>query len=231
LITILDPHFKLDIFKKLEFNKDTIDSIRNYLDTIYKSYKDKLNNNINLDSNNIQSSFNSSLNLDNFFNNSTDSKDELYISNNYNKHNNNNIENEIDLYLSNSRVSKDITIENYYNTNKSRLSIIYKIARDYLAILGTSTPSKATFSKVSNIVAKSRNRLLASTIKKLIILKELKVIEEKEETVNDNLLFKENTNIRKINKNKQRADNIDNIDSIDQGCHFLVITKSYYALL
>jgi hypothetical protein len=55
------------------------------------------------------------------------------------------------LYLNKPRISKDISISNYYNTNKSRFPIIYNIARDYLAILATSTSLEATFFKVGNI--------------------------------------------------------------------------------
>jgi hypothetical protein len=95
--------------------------------------------------------------------------------------------------------------------NKNRFPIIYKIARDYLAILGTSTPSEATFSKANNIVTKSRNRLLPNTIKQLIILKELNSIGDEEELINDNLLSKDDLDIQ-TSRNKGKNKEIVNLE-------------------
>jgi hypothetical protein len=166
--------------------------IRLYFIEIYNNYKESL-----IIESNTTSSFNSNNNLD-LYTNNYDSDNDLYISNNTTT---NNIENEIDIYLAEPRVAKDITIENYYNTNKTRFPIIYNIARDYLAILTTSTPLEATFSKVGNIVTKSRNRLLSNSIKKLIILKELNAIDNKEELINNNILFIEDNNNNNNNNN------------------------------
>ena len=52
-----------------------------------------------------------------------------------------------------------------------------------------SSASDATFSRVGDIVTKKRNRLLPSTIKKLIILKDRNIINDEEEEINDNKLF------------------------------------------
>jgi hypothetical protein len=201
LITVLDLHFKLDIFSTLDFNSEVISNIRLYFIEIYNNYKESL-----VIESNTTSSFNSNNNLDLYINN-YDSDDNLYISNNTTT---NNIENEIDIYLAEPRVAKDITIENYYNTNKTRFPIIYNIARDYLAILTTSTPSEATFSKVGNIVTKSRNRLLSNTIKKLIILKELNAIDDEEELINNNILFiEDNNNNNNIEEEIIEEDNLE----------------------
>ncbi|KAF2764006.1 hypothetical protein EJ03DRAFT_256575, partial [Teratosphaeria nubilosa] len=58
-----------------------------------------------------------------------------------------------------------------YNLNKTKYSIIFLIAKDYLAISSTSILFKSTFSKARDIVTKKRNRLLEDTIKKTIMLK------------------------------------------------------------
>ena len=60
--------------------------------------------------------------------------------------------NKIGIYLIQARVVKDIKIEDYYNSHKTRFPIIYKIIKDYLAILSISSASEATFSRVGNIV-------------------------------------------------------------------------------
>jgi hypothetical protein len=167
---------------------------------MYNNYKESL-----VIESNTTSSFTSNNNLDLYINN-YNSDDDLYISNNNTT--TNNIENKIDIYLVEPRVAKDITIENYYNTNKTRFPIIYNIARDYLAISTTSTPSEATFSKVGNIVTKSRNRLLSNTIKKLIILKELNAIDE-EELINNNILFIGDNNNNNIEEAIIEEDNLE----------------------
>lgn len=197
IITILDPRFKLEIFYNLDLNIDIIDNIKSYFIEIYNIYKEKIT--IVETSNTIESSFSSNLDLVDI---NYNSDDDLYIRPSTTT---SNISNEIELYLSEPRTTKDISIDTYYNTNKNRFPIIYNIARDYLAILATSTPSKATFSKVGNIVTKSRNRLLASSIKKLIILKELGVIEDKEELINNNLLFNKDLNITSTISSKAKG--------------------------
>ena len=70
------------------------------------------------------------------------------------------------------------------------------------------------FSKANNIVTKSRNRLLPNTIKKLIILKELDIISNKEEIINNNILFKNksNTSINIINIISQGKNIVRNIE-------------------
>jgi hypothetical protein len=203
LITVLDPHFKLYIFSTLDFNSEVISNIRLYFIEIYNNYKECL-----IIESNTTASFDSNSNLDLYINN-YDSDDDLYVSNNTTT---NNIENQIDIYLAEPRVAKDITIGNYYNTNKTRFPIIYNIARDYLAILTASTPSEATFSKVGNIVTKSRNRLLSNTIKKLIILKELNAIDDEEELINDNILFIEDNNDNNNNNIEEEIIEEDNLE-------------------
>jgi hypothetical protein len=158
----------------------------------------------------MQSSFSTNLDIDS----SSSSNNSLYITN---RSNINNLNNEVEIYLNKPRIPKEITIENYYNTNKNRFPILYNIARDYLAILATSTPSESTFSKINNIVIKSRNRLLSSTIKKLIILKELKVIEDKEELLNNNILFREDKTISNLTSlNLESNNNIENSNLVEE---------------
>jgi hypothetical protein len=211
IITLLDPHFKLEIFYNLNLDKEIISNIKIYFIELYNRYKES--NNIEETNTNIESSFNSNLDL---YSNNNSSEDKIFLLDNINNTRNNILDNELELYLKEPRVPKDITIENYYNTNKIRFPIIYNIARDYLAILATSTPSEATFSKVGNIVTKSRNRLLSSTIKKLIILKEFKAIEDKEELINDNLLFKEDLEVKKVKERNKDKDKDKDIILIDE---------------
>lgn len=201
LITILNPHFKLDIFRKLDFKPEIINNIRLYFIEVYNKYKE--NNNISLTKNNNSTSTNLDLSIN--LESDTDSDNDLYITNS-SFNSNTNIDNEIEIYLQENRIHKEIKIEDYYNSNKTRFPIIYKIARDYLSILSTSNASESTFSKVGDIVTKKRNRLLLSTIKKLIILKSWNIIEDEETEINDNKLLK-NKNKRTRNKGKEKAIN------------------------
>ena len=124
---------------------------------MYKKFYDTQNKNIIFNKNKNKNKNNKFLSYQNNQNNQN------------NISNNNIIDNKIKIQLKKPRIPKDISIEDYYNTNKNKYPILYKIARGYLIIITTSIFSKSIFSKIDNIVTKSKNRLLLSIIKKIIV--------------------------------------------------------------
>ena len=171
IITTLNPQFKLNIFKTLNYSNLIIDKIRTLVIKLFNSYKEKYSYNAN-----ISTSTTIIDNIDYSSNNSLYKDNSKLID-----------KEEIDSYLEEEVISKDISIIDYYNANKDRFPILYNIARDYLAILASSNPSKSTFSIASNLVTKRRGRLLPNTIKQLIILKSWNIIDKEELEINDNL--------------------------------------------
>lgn len=64
----------------------------------------------------------------------------------------------------------------YWQAKQYQYPIIAQIARDYLAIPATSAASERVFSQGADIVTKKRNRLLPSTIRYLLCLRDWGVI-------------------------------------------------------
>lgn len=60
---------------------------------------------------------------------------------------------------------------NWWHQNENRFPILSKIARKYLAIPATSTPSERLFSNAGNIMTIRRTNLLPSTFEHLLFLK------------------------------------------------------------
>ncbi len=94
--------------------------------------------------------------------------------------------------------------------------------------MATNAPSESTFSRVDNIITKKRNRLLASTIKQIVLLKDWKIIEDEESTILDNeaefveieenitsnsILNSQNLKQLEFESNKSSLDNNSNIES------------------
>ena len=217
LTTLLNPCFKLEIFNTLGFNNIIINKIKDYFIEIYNKYKLEYYSNTNININIIlQSSINT--NITNTNNENSNSDNEFYI----NKDNNNNNKEEIEIYLKENRISKEINIIDYYKANKNRFPILFNIVKDYLAIMATSAPSEFIFSKTSDIITKKRNRLLPNTIKQIITLKSWNILENEEETINDNNLDFNQPNININNKGKQKE--IINLSDLD-----LIETNSNYS--
>jgi len=70
------------------------------------------------------------------------------------------------------------------------------MARQYLAILATSTPVERVFSIGGDIVTESRNRLDPKTIKKTVLLKSWKIqqLKELEDNFRSSVLIEEEEN-------------------------------------
>lgn len=60
-----------------------------------------------------------------------------------------------------------------WENSKTIYPELYKLARKYLCISATSVPSERLFSKAGATVSQSRNRLLGSTLSKLLFLQSL----------------------------------------------------------
>ena len=78
-----------------------------------------------------------------------------------------NLENEINLYL------KDLFIEKfdlYWITRQSVYPSLFKLARIILSCPATSVPSERLFSNASDQMWAKRNRLSASSFKKLMLI-------------------------------------------------------------
>jgi len=141
LVIVLNPQFKLEVFKKLDFDPIIIERIKDYFIEIYLEYKSNYyipsNITTNIENNNKSNNIDYSSDNDFFQENSTIIEEE-----------------EINIYLREKVIVKEIDIIGYYKINKDRFPIIYNIAKDYLAIPSTSSASESKFSEVSNIVTK-----------------------------------------------------------------------------
>lgn len=165
LSTLLNPKFKLEYFRENEYSDFIINLIKDYFIEVYNKYKEEYNNN-NLDINSQVTT--SSTNIYNNLEIEDISDEEFYIDN---RNINTNTKEKYEIYLEEIRISKKINIIDYYKANKKKFPIIYNIVLDYLAIMTTSASNESIFSKTNNIITKKRNRLLASNIKQIILLK------------------------------------------------------------
>lgn len=229
LVTLLNPFFKLNLFRKLNFSSQLIDEIREYFILIYRRYRidyiSSIDNTLITNESQIttSSSFDSST-----ISKTRDADDEKYLeapSTTYKEFD------EVEAYLNEAVLTKDSKedISSYYYSNRIKRPILYTIARDYLAISTTSVPSESEFSKANNIVTQKRNKLLPDTIKKLAILKSLNKIpgedleysrKEEEEEEEDVSISTSNNTIRTSSKSRYNYlildDNQDSItDPID----------------
>ena len=81
---------------------------------------------------------------------------------------------EISCYLDSIRTpqaSPDVDLFQWWLDNKKKFPNLFKIARKYLGIPATSTPSERLFSDTSNQITSKRNRLKPETVSELLFLK------------------------------------------------------------
>jgi len=67
--------------------------------------------------------------------------------------------------------SNSFDILNWWNLHSFDFPILAKIARDYLSIQASSSPSERLFSQAGDIITDDRNRLCPETARALICLK------------------------------------------------------------
>ncbi|KFZ23264.1 hypothetical protein V502_02249 [Pseudogymnoascus sp. VKM F-4520 (FW-2644)] len=80
----------------------------------------------------------------------------------------------------------ETNILKYWQAKQYQYPIIAQIARDYLAIPATSAASERVFSQGADIVTKKRNRLLPSTIRYLLCLRDWGIIVDDEDIEDTN---------------------------------------------
>ncbi|KFY93324.1 hypothetical protein V498_04475 [Pseudogymnoascus sp. VKM F-4517 (FW-2822)] len=84
-------------------------------------------------------------------------------------------------WLKESRVNRHTNILKYWQAKQFQYPVISQIARDYLAILASSAASERIFSVSGDIVTKKRNRLLPSTLRYLLCLRDWGVIGDEDD--------------------------------------------------
>src|SRR5436305_5334253 len=80
-------------------------------------------------------------------------------------------EDEVANYLALPKVHPDDCPLLWWKTNKTRFPVLSKLARKYLAIPATSTPSERLFSEASNIMTIKRTQLAPNTLENLVFCK------------------------------------------------------------
>jgi len=81
-----------------------------------------------------------------------------------------NQQNELEKYLKDNCINKNACPLTWWAENSKRYSMISKLAKKYLCIPSTSTPSERAFSTAGNIIISKRNCLAGETAKWLIFL-------------------------------------------------------------
>lgn len=77
---------------------------------------------------------------------------------------------EIKLYMSEPAISKSSNILKWWKSSEARFPSLSKLAKKYLCIPATSTPSERVFSSAGNVVSAKRNCLLTEHVDKLVFL-------------------------------------------------------------
>ena len=81
---------------------------------------------------------------------------------------------EISCYLDNIRTPQapsDVDLFQWWIDNRTKFPTLFKIARKYLGVPATSTPSERLFSDAGNQITSERNRLKPETVSELLFLK------------------------------------------------------------
>ena len=84
-------------------------------------------------------------------------------------------------WLKESGVDCYTNILKYWQAKQFQYPVISRIAQDYLAILASSAVSEHIFSVGGDIVTKKRNRLLPSTLRYLLCLRDWGVIGDEDD--------------------------------------------------
>lgn len=165
--TVLDPRLKLHYFREWGFSEPVIEKIKKHLCDIYSRYKKEY------DEENSKGFARPSLisepgfQLD--FGHSRLFR-EVYSM--MGKTPNGDDNNELTTYLSEPK-ARPRDIAEFYRNLKDSSPVLYRIAKDYLAIPAMSTPSKVLFSQIKDIISNKKDRSLPELTGYLAFLKSI----------------------------------------------------------
>ncbi|KAM9927795.1 hypothetical protein OXX59_002305 [Metschnikowia pulcherrima] len=166
LATILDPRIKLEFFEELGFKDEVITKIRNHFYEVYSRYKrdhsGKGNNLMKSDSPSTMSAPDN----DTHFGQSRFSRMVYKKCNESAK----DLDDEVTSYLNQPRETRQNLVE-FYQGIRYASPVLYRIAKDYLAIPAVSAPTEPSSSLVGDIATKKRDRVSPEMTKVLAFLK------------------------------------------------------------
>jgi hypothetical protein len=110
----------------------------------------------------------------------SDSEDHLYVAQGISA-----LESEWKMWIKEPLAPRETDILKYWQGKQYQYPIIAKIARDHLAIPSTSAASESVFSIGGDIVTKARNRLLPSTVRYLLCLRNWGIITQAQDSDSD----------------------------------------------
>ncbi|KAM9907639.1 hypothetical protein OXX79_000831 [Metschnikowia pulcherrima] len=157
LATVLDPRYKLGFFESLEFPQSAIDGIEAYFYRVYSHYAKEFEKDLKIYGPEVIESPLAKSSRE--WVQDEDESSDIYF-----------LEDESEAYLNHKRISRCQNIMMYYNEQRKEYPIIYRIARDFLAIPATSATSDALFSRVTEKVTNEREQNLSSTMKMLAVI-------------------------------------------------------------
>lgn len=175
IATICDPRFNLSIYEF--YMPDSIDAIkrdraRAQFAACYNRYKDR-ENDIQVAA--IEATIATEIEQPAILR-ELDSDDEMY------QHRGPSIEEvEWRRWFKENGVDRNTNILKYWQAKQYQYPVISRIARDYLAIPASSAASERIFSVGGDIVTKKRNRLLPSTLRYLLCLRDWGVMGDEDE--------------------------------------------------
>ncbi|CAG8472962.1 1743_t:CDS:2 [Racocetra fulgida] len=158
LPSILDPRVK-----KFDFASDKIKQVQDLLRARYQDAKDRST---------TSTPTTNTLSPASYFHNATVSS--FYkptLLNIFNNPSPLNLQSELDEYLAVPQIPFDSDPFMWWNVNKDRFPVISRLARTYLAVSATSTPSERLFSDGGNMMGPKRTRMNPEFFKRLMFLK------------------------------------------------------------
>lgn len=162
LAIVLDPRYKLAVFKDVGFSAEKINSIKKLFVRLFNEYETRFKDDLDKGPVKPEISSPKQPKTGGFF--FVDEEDERE-------------ENEVEKYLEEPREGGSQDIIAFYKIQKTRFPVISNMARDYFSVSAISSPSEA--SREENRVTK-RGGILSSSIQMLEILKSRGIITAEE---------------------------------------------------
>ncbi|GEQ69019.1 hypothetical protein JCM33374_g2689 [Metschnikowia sp. JCM 33374] len=156
LMTALDPRFKLGLFKDLGFSDSVIDDIEKYFYQVYDRYKQEYQEEMKRKNNSAERAKESETTTLLESGGAGMSQISLHRD-------------EVETYLSETREKHAANVIEFYKSRKSSFPIIYRMAKDFLAVSMKSTPAKKILSESPD--ADEGRIILPNTLRLLTILK------------------------------------------------------------